>query len=223
MSDRPTESLLRELTRDLEPVRRVARLRHAALGAVAVWALAVAAQAAWSGPLPFRVPGIAWGDPAFLAVLAGLIAAASGAVTAALAGAVPGREFAARRGRAVALLGVLVASLGGVGAGLRAELTAAQGALESGLLCTGRASALALVPAVFLCVTLARAYERRPLWGASYASLGAMALGALAVHTSCNAAGPLHLLLGHSLTPFAVALVLALPLSVVLRRVSRSA
>ena len=85
----------------------------------------------------------------------------------------------------------------------------------------GRASALGVVPALFLCAFLARALERGPAVGAAFASLGAFALGALAVHTSCSNDEPLHLLLGHSLTPFAAALLLAFPLSWWVRRASR--
>lgn len=211
--ERSSESLARDLARDAEPVRPMPRLRVLLVGVGAAFGVAVLVSAALGQPLPVLAPGVHWGDPAFLMVLVGLLLSAAGAVPGSLAGAVPGRERAARLGRRVALAGACVASAGGVWAVMRADSLAEALPLGSSLGCAGRASALGLVPALFLCVLLSRAYERRPLAGAALASLGALALGALVVHASCADGGPLHVLLGHWVTPFAAALLLALPLS----------
>ena len=221
MGDRATEPLLRELVQGLAPVRRIPRPRTVVLGALALWLLMLGVQALLGGPRPFSVPGGFWGDPPFLVVLAGLVLTAGGGMVAAVAGAIPGRERAQRVALRVALLGALLASGGGLWAVGRAELVGPALPMTSSLQCMGRASALGVVPALFLCAFLSRAFERRPGVGAAFASLGAFALGALAVHTSCSNHEPLHLLLGHSLTPFAAALLLALPLSWLVRRASR--
>ena len=221
MGDRATEPLLRELVQGLAPVRRIPRLRTVVLGALALWLLMLGVQALLGGPRPLTVPGGFWSDPRFIGVLAGLLLTAGGAMATAVAGAIPGHEAVQRVGRRLALLGALLASGGGLWAVGRAELLGPALPMTSSLQCMGRASALGVVPAVFLCAFLARAFERRPAVGAAFASLGAFALGALAVHTSCSNDEPLHLLLGHSLTPFAAALLLAFPLSWLVRRASR--
>ncbi len=221
MGDRATEPLLRELVQGLAPVRRIPRLRTVVLGALALWLLMLGVQALLGGPRPLTVPGGFWSDPRFLVVLVGLVLTAGGAMATAVAGAIPGRQAAQRVGRRLALLGALLASGGGLWAVGRAELLGPALPMTSSLQCMGRASALGVVPALFLCAFLARALERRPATGAAFASLGAFALGALAVHTSCTQDEPMHLLLGHSLTPFAAALLLALPLSWWVRRASR--
>ena len=221
MADRTTEPLLRDLVRGLAPVQRIPRPRTVVLGALALWLLMLGAQALLGGPRPLSVPGGFWRDSPFLIVLAGLVLTAAGATVAAVAGAIPGREPTQRVGQRVALLGVVLASGGGLWAVGRAELVGPALPMTSSLQCMGRASALGVVPAVFLCGFLVRALERRPGIGAVFACLGAFALGALAVHTSCTQDEPMHLLLGHSLTPFAAALLLALPLSWLVRRASR--
>ncbi len=221
MADPASEPLLRGLVQDLAPVRRIPRPRTVVLGALALWLLVLGVQVLLGGPRPLSAPLDFWSHPPFQVVLVGLVLTAGGAMTAAVVGAIPGRETARRASRRLALLGVLLASGGGLWAAGRAELVGPALPLASSLHCMGRASALGIVPAVFLCVFLARALERRPALGAALASLGAFALGALAVHTSCSHDEPLHLLLGHSLTPFAAALLLALPLSWLVRRASR--
>jgi hypothetical protein len=221
VADRSTESLLRELPQNLEPVRPIPRLRSVLLVLLGIFLVVVGVEAWMRGRLPLLVEGAPWSDPPFLTLLAGLALTAGGAIVAALAGAVPGRETAARAGRALGLAGVLLASGGGLWAVLRAELTEPKLPIVSSLQCLGRASALGLVPALFLCVFLVRAFERRPLLGTGFACVGALALGSVVVHASCPHVGALHVLMGHWASPFALALLLALPLSRLVRRFSQ--
>lgn len=220
MSERRTESLLNELPRDLEPVKPIPRLRTLVLVALAAFALALAADGLLGHPLPVLADGVAWADPGFLAVLAGLLLTSAGAIVAALAAAVPGREQAARAGSGAAAAGFAVAAVAAVWGVLQSGGEAG-GGLFPGVQCASRASLLGVVPAIVLCAFLALACERRPLLGAGAAAVGALALGAAAVHASCVQGDALHVLLGHWLTPLAVALVLAAPLSLVVRRLSR--
>ncbi len=218
MTERSSESLIEGLARELEPVRPIPRLRTVALSVLGVFAAVLGVYALLGGVLPLGASGVPWSDPVFLCVLAGLASTAGGGILAALAGAVPDREAEARRGRLVLAVGVLLVAAGALAGLLRADALEPALPIASSLQCGGRATVLGLVPALVVCVFLARAYERRPLLGAGAAALGALALGAVAVHTTCSGGGPLHLLIGHGLTPFAAALVLALPLSLLVRR-----
>jgi hypothetical protein len=213
-----TETLLRELARDLAPVRPIARLRTVVVAVVGAWLLVVAVHGLLGGPLPVLDGTISWRDSAFLTVFAGLVLTAAGAVVTALAGAVPGREGAARTGRGLALIGIVLATGGGLwavvaGGGIGSGLP-----LASSLRCMSRATALGLLPAAVICAFLARTFDRRPWLGAACAAAGAVSLGALAVHASCTHGGALHVLLGHSFAPFGGALLLALPLGAAVRR-----
>lgn len=216
MSERSTETLLQELARDLRPVRTVPRLRAAALATVGAWGLVAAAHAALEGRLP-PLPG-PWQDATSLGVLAGLVLAASGGVTAALAGAIPGRERPERLGAATLVLGLGFA-LASAAIALISRPGATDFSASAYLACIGHAALLGVVPLAVLCVFLARALASRPWRGACAAALGGLALGGLAVHVSCTAGGgALHLLLGHALGPTLVALSLALPAALLIRR-----
>ena len=222
MSDRSTESLLRELSRDLEPVRPIPRLHRVALGAVGALVGVLALHALVGGGLPGLVPGVAWGDGAYWVVLIGLTLVAAGPLGTALTGAVPGRESAARSGRVVALLGAGLLGSGGVWWLVASGAPEPAWPLASSLGCAGRAAGLALAPGAVLGLFLGRAMARRPLVRATWASVGAVALGAIVVHTTCPDGGTLHVPLGHCVAPWLAALVLAFPLSLVARRVARS-
>jgi hypothetical protein len=214
----PSPPLIRQLVQGLEPVRPIPRLRWLVAGALAAFAAGLALQGLLGGPLPGGVAGVAWGAPAHLLVLTGLLLASGGCIVAALAGAVPGREAAARGGRRVALAGALLASAAGLGALLGAGASEQTFALRPSLWCAGRSGLLGLTPALFLCAFLARAVAHRPFLGAGFACVGAVVLGVAAVHASCPDGGALHVLVGHGVSPFALALVLALPFGGVVRR-----
>jgi hypothetical protein len=218
MSERATETLLQELTRELAPVQPVTSLRVVACVLAGVFALAVAASGVLGLPLPGLAPGVPWDSASFLAVLLGLGALALGGLVAGLAGAIPGREALAQSGRWLGWAGL------GVCAAAALTWCLSPGALRSDvplfatLTCFARAAALAAFPALAASIFLARAYERRARMGGVWIWLGAVALGASAVHASCSAGGAPHVLLGHLLEPLAVAALMGALVAPWLRR-----
>jgi hypothetical protein len=147
---------------------------------------------------------------------------AAGALIAALAEAVPGRRGAVRAGGATALVGIGLAAAGSFSAVVAAGSAPSEIPVDRALACLGRSCVLGALPALIACVLLARACLRRPLLGAAVAAAGGISLGAVAVHASCAAREPLHVLLGHTLGPVAAALLLALPLTILVRRLRRA-
>lgn len=219
MSDRQTDTLLRELTDDLQPVRRIPRLRSVALLAVGGGVAAAAINTAITGwPFPFTTGRLPSGEGSFLMTLAGLVLAAGGALVAALAGAVPGRDVAARSGRLSAVVGVALAVGGATWWALITGAKEAVLPLGSCFGCASHALALALPPALVVGFFLGRALARRPLALSVFAAIGALALGAGFVHASCTDGGALHVALGHVVAPLVLAPFLAWPLSWLARR-----
>jgi hypothetical protein len=187
MSRGGSESLAAELVRDLRPVRPIPRVRVALAGVVAAFGLALATDAVFGGWWPRSDPGSYWGDPGYVAVFCGLVLTAVAALVTALAGAVPGRDALARRSRNAALLGAGVALAGGVLAIARAASGAPESSWVQHLSCAGHACALGVVPALLAGAFLARASTRRPFAAACVAALGAVSLGAFAIHAACSA------------------------------------
>lgn len=222
MSSGPTEPLLAELARGLRAVRPIPRERTVVLGALALWAGSVALQGALGGPLPMLPEGTGVA-PTYVAVLTGLSITAFAALLAALAGVVPGREALARTTRILALAGVLLALAGGAWAVAAAGDRPSPSGLLRCLECMGRSCALGILPALLVGISLGRASGRRPGIAAALGALGAVTLGAVAVHTSCAVTSASHLLVGHSLAPLAAALLLSLPLALLVRSVARHA
>jgi len=214
LSDRRTETLVRELTDDLQPVRRIPRLRTVALLVLAVGGAAAAANTAITGwPFPLVTARLPSGEGSFLMMLAGLALAAGGALVAALAGAVPGRDVAARSGRLSAVVGVALAVGGATWWALMTGAKEAVLPLSSCFGCASHALALALPPALVVGLFLGRALARRPLALSAFAATGVLALGAGFVHASCTDGGALHVALGHVVAPLVLAPLLAWPLS----------
>ena len=216
MSPRSTEQVVSELSRDLSPVRRIPPLRAGVAAIFLVWVAALGVDWLRGGALPQTGRDSGFGDPTYVAIFAGLVLAAAGGVLAELARAVPGREAVARIATGVLGAGLLLATT----AGAVACLGGAAGAVPASamLSCAGRSALLAVAPAVVACLFIARAWPRRSGLGAALGMLGAVALGAVAVHASCVTGDPLHMLLGHALGPLAIGLAFALPVQVALRR-----
>jgi len=211
-----TEQLLRELARDVPPVRRIPALRTAAAVVLAAWAIAVAALwALRSSPAPL-LRDIPWDDGFYLAVLLGLAALAVGATLAALAGAVPGRERARGASSGAALLGITLAA----GAAVAAVLVTGSRSIEElagSAACIRHAAALAVLPALAAARFLARGAARSPVLCGVAAVTGAVGLGSVVVHASCRAGAALHVLVGHALAPALLGVLLAAPIALSVR------
>jgi hypothetical protein len=169
-------------------------------------------------PLPGLAPGVPWGSAAFLALLLGLGALASGGLVAGLAGAIPGREALAQTGRWLGWAGLGVCAAAALASCLSPGALHSEVPPVAALMCLARAAALAALPALVASFFVARAYERRARMGGVWIGLGAVALGAAAVHASCSAGGIPHVLLGHLLGPLAVAALAGALLAPWLRR-----
>jgi hypothetical protein len=208
MSRRSTDSLISELSRELEPVRRIPPLRVAALGLAAAWGGGVFLSWCGGGVDLGVLRSGSLSDPLFATILAGLGEAGLGGACALLARAVPGREALARAGGwvlgtgfAVVVAAALVGWLAGGVVGSTPPVRTAS--------CVAHAAVLGLAPALLAFLWLARAWDPRPASGAGVAGLAAAALGAFAVHASCLSGDASHVLVGHALGPPAVALGLA--------------
>ena len=223
MSGRVTEDRIRELARDLAPVKPIPRLRVVGAVVLVTWALAFVADELLGGRALRPAADPAWASPSYLAALLGIALAALGATGAALASAVPGREGTARIGLRVTALGLALALAGwilGVSGGAGDHAGESAGAVLS---CAGRALALGVVPALLACGFAARAALRRPVLAAGMALAGGVALGAVAVHASCPSNSPLHQLVAHTLAPVAAAALFTAPLAALLSHWGRRA
>jgi hypothetical protein len=212
--------MLRELARELEPVRPIPPLRKVAGVVAGAFLLALLVGWALSDSAHGLVPAPRWSTPDFLAVLAGLVAAAGGASLAAIAGSVPGRDEEARVGRWLGLAGLGVAVLAGCLAAFSGDGASRVGAVSSAG-CFAVALGLGLAPAFLIWVFLARTLASRPRRHAAWGAIGAVALGGIVVQATCPTVGGLHMLLGHSLAPIWAALLLAVPAGSLIRLMTR--
>jgi hypothetical protein len=213
--------MLRELARELEPVRPIPPLRAVAGAVAGAWLLALGVGWALSDSTHGLAPAEQWRTADFLAVMAGLVAVAVGASLAAIAGAVPGRDEEARAGRWWGLAGIGVAVAAGLVAAISGDGASRVGAVSSAG-CFAVAVGLGLAPALLIWVFLVRTRASRPRRRAGWAAVGAVALGGVVVHATCPVVGDLHVLLGHSLAPVWAALLLAVPAGSVIRVLTRN-
>jgi hypothetical protein len=220
LSGDASEALIRELARDLDPVRPIPRIRTVVTGVIALWLAAAAIGLTALGLRPdlgdalFGVRGVA-------AVFAGLGLAGLGGVVAALAMGVPGRELLARAALALAILGLLIAT--GVGTLLFAANPAAEVGLTwtSDLACLAVAVLVGLLPAVGVVWFAGRTLLFRPVMAVLAVAAATAALGAITAEGSCTHSEMRHLLVAHALAPAFGVLLLTLPLLVALRRFRR--
>ena len=214
-----TDRLVHELACDLTPVRRVPRLRVALGGVLLLW-LTVAAVALATVGARADLATVLSNDLLFGGVFVGLLLTALGGSVAGLAAGVPGRGSAVRAGGALALAGL------GLAVGICVVLMVSLG-LEPGNavahdgVCLGRATTFAVLPATGILALLLRGWVLHPVRAAAVSLIGGLALGAVVAHLSCPFYGPRHFLLGHTLGPVIVALLVTLPLGATLRRWAR--
>jgi hypothetical protein len=221
MSARTAEEQIRELARDLAPVRPIPPLRWV-LGAAIVLGVVAPFAAHWllGGP-GIRPSGIAVVSLPYLAALAGLVLVAFGALGAAFATAVPGREAAARLAARLAIGGGAIAMAGGVLGIAAGDGLAAGERITDCLSCIGRSVTLGTGPVLLACAFIVYAAVRRPGTGTVWALAGGVALGAVAVHATCPSESPLHWLIAHTLAPVLAVLLLTAPLATLLARRAR--
>ncbi len=208
MSLPSSEDRIRDLVRNLRPVRPIPPLR-AGIAAVAGTGLAVIV-AGWmlGAHLPRSWADAAWSDQRFLLILAGLALVAFGATSAALASAVPGRERTARAGLRIGVLGLAFTIGSGLWGVARGAVVFGPGDLSAYSACLVSALALGLSSCAVACFFIGRADMRRPSASAAMAIAGSVALGAVAVHASCPAGDALHQLVAHAAAPLLAAAVL---------------
>ncbi len=220
-----TEVLIRSLTRELQPVRRLPRLGRVAASIAGLTFALVAAQIvfAWIGPAPWPKPDFGGLDAWTIAVHALLF---SGALVFALGVCVPGRERLARSG--VIALALALAALAGIAAVRIAGWPGAASLAPGWLAATVTCSLHAVLPAVLPALLFARFASRAvPRQLAVAIAVGAAApLGGLTQPGILGCAYPdeLHQTIGHLLTPVlgaALVLVIARAVLLTLRRFER--
>jgi len=215
------EALIRELVRDLDPVRPIPRIRTVTAGVIALWFAAAAIGLAVLGLRPDLAEAMI-GAPGVAAVFAGLGLAGLGGVVASLAMGVPGRDVLARIALALAMLGLLTAV--GTGTLLFAVSPVGEARVpwSADLVCLAVAILVGLLPAVGLVWFAGRASPFRPVIAVLAAAAAAAALGAATAQASCPHSEMRHLLVAHALAPAFGVLLLTLPLLAALKRLARS-
>jgi len=212
-----TDDFLRELSRDLSPVERIARLRSATLGVFGLWGVLTLAALAVRGLSPAfsRPTGLTSG---FGVVLMGLSLAGLGGVVAALASSVPGRETTARAAGGLLGLGLLV----GLGLGGWLLSGDAAAALSPGLGSDARCLSLALgvaaLPALGALLYVVRAAPARRAMTLAAVGAGCVALGAFTAQLGCTDTTFRHLMVAHALAPAIGAALFLAPLWLGFRR-----
>lgn len=192
-----TDDLLRQLSADLKPVRRIAPLRASAALVIGLWALAVMCEWRMGGARPAMGDAGRWHDPAYSLLFGGLLLAAGSGLVAVLAQRMPGRESLSRGAMIVAGAGAF-AAVGAAGMEWFHAGAGMMGGLAGSWSCVMRSLTLAVMPAIAAAVLLRGHWRGGDGWRVP---LFAAPLGALAVHASCVAGGAEHMLLGHSFGP----------------------
>jgi hypothetical protein len=201
-----TDALVRSLTRDLTPVRRLRTVNTRTALWAGLAALCVALGTFALGPRPDLPRKLS--DAAYLAESAALVAVFVSAARCAFRLGVPGLEPTTLAwtvpAAACALWVVRVASRWSAG-GMAIELTAMS--WDGGLPCIWRMLGLALAPATTGLIMLRNAAPRRRGWAGSCAALAACSLAMLGTQAVCarDAAG--HVLAWHVMPIAAATLV----------------
>ena len=219
MKPDPAEGLIRQLAEDLKPVRIVPRLR-VSLGAVLALVVGFGALVLLaSGPREQLWQALS-GDVCFGGVFAGLLLAALGGSVAGLAGGAPGREWVFRIGGVVAILGLLGAVVvSGFFTAVRGWTSGSDLAADG--MCFEHVVVFGALPALALVGLVLRGWVQRPLATAILTLVGGVALGGLVAQVTCTFSGARHLLVGHVSPLWMLALVGAVPLALLLRRLAR--
>lgn len=206
----PTGDLVTLLVRDLEPTRRIPRLRAQLAALVGVGGLLVLLVAIYRGLRPDALALFLSGK-AFSLVAAGLLAAALGASASVLALARPDRDQLARgallcgAGGLALFVGIAVLCFGEAPSAAGAE------AVHSALACSVSGILFAVPLSILAAFLVSTGAPRRLGLTAAVAGLGATAFGALAVHWTCPSLSLWHWITAHALAPVLGAALLAAP------------
>ncbi|MBW2280474.1 MAG: DUF1109 family protein [Deltaproteobacteria bacterium] len=198
---RSTDSLIRELSRGLQPVRRVPPLhRVAALAAALALATAAIALVTWGLNETFRGLNP---EPRYWVAIAGLLSFAAGGAAAALGSTVPGNDPLIRGGVAAMVAGAMLTLLGSALFLARISAGEPAGSFWSALslVCLGRSSLVAIPAAALLTLFAARGFPHRPWLTVGFGTLGLVAFGALPVTMSCGSESIFHIVFAHVLAP----------------------
>lgn len=217
MNTPSSEDRIRDLVRDLRPVRPIPALRTEVAVVAGVGCALVLLGWRFGALLPRPWVDPAWSDPRFLAILAGLPLVAFGAISAALASAVPARERVVRTGFRIGLLGIFLTLASGAFGVARSGADLTPAALSITVGCLVAAWVLGVASCVAACVFIARSAMRRPGASAALAVAGSGALGAFVIHTHCPANEAFHQLVAHAAAPLIAVAVLTPLVSVALR------
>jgi negative regulator of sigma F NrsF-like protein len=218
----PTEELVTLLVRDLEPTRRIPRLRAQLAALLGVGALVILVVVAYRGLRPDALALLLSGE-AFTFVAAGLLVAALGACASALAFARPDRDRLARGGLLCGAGGLALAA--GTAALCFAEAPSTAGgaaAVHAALSCSVSGILFAVPLSILAAFLVSTGAPRRLGMTAAVTALGATAFGALAVHLTCPSPSVWHWITAHALAPVLGAVLLIAPLRALTLRWERA-
>lgn len=222
MSRRDTEALLRDLARDLSPVRTLPRLRTAAAVVLALAGIGASWAVQRTGGLRADLASTMRNDLVFAAIAGGLALLALGLTVGAAALAVPGRSGAARRALGVAATGAALAFLLGPASIVAVHDAHWHGPSRLDVGCLAKGLVAGSLASLALVAFVTWAAPRRRSVAVSLAAAAGAAFGGLAMHAVCPAPDPLHWLYGHAAAPWMAALAI-LALAPLLRRFFPSA
>ena len=214
-----SDRLISSLVDDLEPVRRLPRLRLAFAVILALWATMLGIIL-WAKEGEAGVQSL-FTNRIYFGSFVGLLVASFGGTMSALAAGIPGRESLEIRGMLVSLSGLLAAAVACLVGVSELGLWAAPSPEGIDAMCFQESALLSLLPAGVILSFLVRGWAAHPVRAALVALLGSGALGAMIIHMSCGFLGPRHMLLSHLGVPIVLVLLGIYPLAVVLRRVRR--
>ena len=206
---RPTEALIHDLATELEPVRRVPRLRTVVALALGLGGASGVAWIAFAGSqFAAHPPELV---PYYLALLATGAVAALGGICAAGASAVPGRERVQAIGTQVLVIGLLcaaAAAAAAVASGVPPASLEAQW-FAAGVSCIALVALLALPCAALLFHFARRGTPERRTLALVLAGASAATLASVAANLSCATCDLTHAVVFHQVGPAVVGAVIA--------------
>jgi uncharacterized membrane protein len=212
-----SDRLISSLVDDLEPVRRLPRLRLAFAVILALWATMLGIVL-WANEGDAGMRSL-FTNRIYFGSFVGLLIASLGGLSSALAAGIPGRERLEIRGMLLSLVGLLAAVIACLVGLYELGLSTAPSPEGIDAMCFQESALLSLLPGGVILSFLVRGWAAHPVRAALVALLGSGALGAMIIHISCGYLAPRHMLMSHLSVPIVLVLLGIYPLAVVLRRV----